>query len=171
MDPELERADLMDRVVDLQAHVIELLEMDRAREWLDVDLTIQQLKVVFLAVRMGSLTAGQISRELRVGFSTVTGLVDRLAEQGLVSRGEDPHDRRATRVVPTDAARELVARLYSYRRAEFRRLLEHASTSSLRSLAHGFAGLEAAARKLHAERLAPGEAQRAAASPELTPSP
>src|SRR4051812_6851473 len=108
-----------------------LFEADRARAWLDVDLTIQQLKVVFLAVRLGSLTAGQISRELRVGFSTVTGLVDRLADQGLVSRGEDPHDRRATRVVPTDTARALVERLYAYRRTEIRRLLELAPLASL----------------------------------------
>ena len=120
----LDRAALIDQIVDLQAHMLELTERDRVRAWLDVDLTVQQLKVVFLAVRLGSLTAGQISRELRVGFSTVTGLVDRLADQGFVSRGEDPNDRRATRVAPTDAARALVERLYSYRRSEFRRLLE-----------------------------------------------
>jgi DNA-binding MarR family transcriptional regulator len=122
----------MHRIVDLQAHVIQLMEAERARAWLDVDQTIQQLKVVFLAVRMGSLTAGQISRELRVGFSTVTGLIDRLADQGLVSRGEDPNDRRATRVVPTDAARALVERLYSYHRAGFLRLLEQVPTETLR---------------------------------------
>jgi DNA-binding MarR family transcriptional regulator len=147
-----DRAELTDRIVDLQTHVIELMESDRAQAWLDVDLTIQQLKVVFLAVRLGSLSAGQISRELHVGFSTVTGLVDRLAEHGLVSRGEDPHDRRSTRVVPTEAARALVDRLYSYRRSEFRRLLEHASADALAALAVGLAGLEEAAVHLRAER-------------------
>ena len=101
-----------------------------------------------LFVRLGSLTAGQISRELHVGFSTVTGLVDRLADQGLVSRGEDPNDRRATRVVPTDAARALVERLYSYRRTEFRRLLEHTSNETLAALAEGLTGLERAALDL-----------------------
>jgi DNA-binding MarR family transcriptional regulator len=131
----------MDRVVSLQAQVFRLIEADRARAWLDIDLTIQQLKVVFLAVRMGSLTAGQIGRELRVGFSTVTGLVDRLAEHGLVSRGEDPSDRRATRVVPTDTARALVDRLYAYHRAEFRRVLERVSDQTLAALAEGLAGV------------------------------
>src|SRR5262245_41799966 len=128
--------------------VARLFESDRARDWLDVDLTIQQLKVVFLAVRLGSLTAGRIGRELHVGFSTVTGLVDRLAEQGLVSRGEDPNDRRATRVVPTERARALVEGLYSYRRTEFRRLLEHASTDPLASFADGLAGRVEAAREV-----------------------
>jgi DNA-binding MarR family transcriptional regulator len=148
----VQRADLVDRIIDLQVHVIELFESQRARDWLDVDLTIQQLKVVFLAVRQGSLTAGQIGRELHVGFSTVTGLVDRLAEHGLVSRGEDPKDRRATRVLPTASARALVERLYSYRRAEFREVLEHASTETLTSLADGLTGLAQAAHALRAER-------------------
>jgi len=145
-----DRGELLDGIVDLQVHIVELFESGRARDWLDVDLTIQQLKVVILAVRMGSLTAGQIGRELRVGFSTVTGLVDRLTEQGLVSRGEDPNDRRSTRVVPTQAAHTLVERLYSYRRAEFRRLLEHAPTNTLLALREGLTGLAQVARELRA---------------------
>ena len=148
MSQSQDRATLVERIIDLQGHVMELMEGDRAQAWLEVDLTIQQLKVVLLAVRKGSLTAGQIGRELHVGFSTVTGLVDRLADQGLVSRGEDPNDRRATRVVPTDAARALVERLYSYRRAEFGRLLQQASSETLLALAEGLSGLERAALEL-----------------------
>jgi DNA-binding MarR family transcriptional regulator len=140
------RRDLVERIVGLQTRIGELLENDRALAWLDVDLTIKQIKVIFLLVRAGSLTAGQIGRELRVGFSTVTGLVDRLAEHGLVRRGEDPNDRRATRVVPTDAARVLVDRLYAYRHETFRGLLEQSSTETLTHLAEGLAGLEVAAR-------------------------
>jgi DNA-binding MarR family transcriptional regulator len=151
---DFDRAHLLESIVDLQTEIGDLFEADRTKAWLDVDLTIQQLKVVFLAVRKGSLTAGQIGRELHVGFSTVTGLVDRLVEHGLVSRGEDPNDRRATRVVPTDSARALVEELYSYRRGEFRRLLDLASTETLCSLASGLSGLAQAARKAHAERVA-----------------
>src|SRR5262249_1133342 len=134
--------ELVERIVSLQAHIAHLLENDRALAWLDVDLTIQQIKAVFILVRAGSLTAGQIGRELRVGFSTVTGLVDRLVEQGLVARGEDPRDRRATRVVPTDAARALVERLYAYRREALRGLLEHVSTPTLVQLADGLDALD-----------------------------
>jgi DNA-binding MarR family transcriptional regulator len=142
-----DRPELMDRIVELQSAVMSLIERDRTQDWLHVDMTIQQLKVVFLAVRHGSLTAGQISRELHVGFSTVTGVVDRLAEQGLVTRGEDANDRRATRVEPTDAGRALVERLYAYRRNEFHRLLEQASTDTLLALTRGLEGLVDAARQ------------------------
>lgn len=148
MSQESLRTELVERIVTLQAQVAHRVENDRALAWRDVDLTIQQIKVVFLLVRAGSLTAGQIGRELRVGFSTVTGLVDRLAEQGLVSRGEDPHDRRATRVVPTDAARALVEQLYTYRKETLRHLLECVPTDALVKLAEGFTELEHAARRL-----------------------
>jgi hypothetical protein len=69
----------------------------------------------------------------------------------LVSRGEDPRDRRATRVVPTETARTLVERLYAYRRTEFRRLLEYASTDTLEALANGLQGLAQAAREAATE--------------------
>jgi len=145
-DPE--RARLIEQIMRTQEHIFELLQEDRARAWLQVDLTIQQIKVVFLAVREGSLTAGKISRELGVGFSTVTGLVDRLVEHGLVDRGEDPQDRRATRVTPTGAARELVQRLYAYRRDTMLRLLDHVPTAKLLELDQGLSSVEAAAREL-----------------------
>jgi DNA-binding MarR family transcriptional regulator len=139
---EAVRHDLVERIVALQAHIARMVETDRALAWLDVDLTIQQVKVVLILVRAGSLTAGQIGRELRVGFSTVTGLVDRLAEQGLVARGEDPNDRRATRVVPTDAAHALVERLYAYRREALRNLLDEVSTQTLVKVAAGLEALD-----------------------------
>jgi DNA-binding MarR family transcriptional regulator len=141
-DEETARRQLVERIVALQAHIARLVESDRALVWLDLDLTIQQIKAVLILVRAGSLTAGQIGRELHVGFSTVTGLVDRLAEQGLVSRGEDPQDRRATRVVPTEAAHALVDGLYAYRREALRHLLEHVSNESLVKLAEGLAEVE-----------------------------
>jgi hypothetical protein len=54
--------------------------------------------------------------------------------------------------VPTDAARALVERLYSYRRSGFRRLLEHASMETLVALSQGLAGVAEAARELSAEK-------------------
>jgi MarR family transcriptional regulator for hemolysin len=72
-------------------------------------------------------------------------VVDRLSEQGLVARGEDPADRRATRVVLTAAGRRLVARLYRFRRALLERLLRHLDLDALTMAAQTFARLAAAA--------------------------
>jgi DNA-binding MarR family transcriptional regulator len=151
LQPNPLRLELVARIMAAQDRLFESLQHDRAQLWLGLDLTIQQLKTLLLTVRAGAITAGQISRELRVGFSTVTGLVDRLADQGLVDRGEDPRDRRATRVTPTTAGLELVERLYSYRRQRLRRLLEHTPTDALVHYEQGLASLAAAAEQLFDE--------------------
>lgn len=52
-----------------------------------------------------------LSRELLMHRSNVTGLVDRLEKRGLVLRRDQPQDRRAYRVVLTAAGRRTVAQI------------------------------------------------------------
>jgi len=51
------------------------------------------------------LSMNHLAGELGCDNSNVTGLVDRLAARGLVSRRESPDDRRVRQVVLTDAGR------------------------------------------------------------------
>jgi DNA-binding MarR family transcriptional regulator len=57
------------------------------------------------------LTQSELSRELLMHRSNVTGLVDRLEARGLVRRVDLEGDRRAHRVVLTPAGRDLVERI------------------------------------------------------------
>jgi DNA-binding MarR family transcriptional regulator len=57
-------------------------------------------------------TQSDLSRELIMHRSNVTGLVDRLEQRGLVARRESSEDRRAWRVVLTSAGRKLLAEIY-----------------------------------------------------------
>ena len=53
----------------------------------------------------------ELSRELLMHRSNVTGLVDRLERRGLVRRRDQPGDRRAYRVVLTPDGRRLVMQI------------------------------------------------------------
>ena len=55
-----------------------------------------------------------LSRELLVHRSNVTGLVDRLERDGLVERRDEPGDRRAYQVRLTAAGRRLVDQILPY---------------------------------------------------------
>ena len=57
-------------------------------------------------------TQSDLSRELIMHRSNVTGLVDRLEQRGLVARRESSEDRRAWHVVLTSAGRKLLAEIY-----------------------------------------------------------
>ena len=59
-------------------------------------------------------TQSDLSRQLIMHRSNVTGLVDRLEERRLVTRKENATDRRAWLVVLTPAARKLLAEIYPH---------------------------------------------------------
>ena len=54
----------------------------------------------------GDMTMGQLSSQLMVSNGNITGLVDRLVSEGLVSRKPAPGDRRTHLVSLTDQGRE-----------------------------------------------------------------
>lgn len=59
-------------------------------------------------------TQSDLSRQLIMHRSNVTGLVDRLEERGLVARQASATDRRAWFVVLTPAARTLLAEIFPH---------------------------------------------------------
>jgi DNA-binding MarR family transcriptional regulator len=59
-------------------------------------------------------TQSDLSRQLIMHRSNVTGLVDRLEERRLVARRESAEDRRAWLVVLTPDARRLLAEIYPH---------------------------------------------------------
>ncbi len=65
-------------------------------------LTGAQLNLVSLLGTHGPLTISELSRELELGHSTVSGIVDRLEARGVVQRQPNPSDRRYTRVALTE---------------------------------------------------------------------
>jgi len=64
------------------------------QEWIHLDLTMSQLKVVLLLFITGHSRMGDIASELGVSLATATGVVDRLVERKLLIRNGDPDDRR-----------------------------------------------------------------------------
>jgi DNA-binding MarR family transcriptional regulator len=116
--------ELTERVLGSHENLFRCMMAGQVSVWLDVDLTMVQLKAMLIVIDGHGATGGQLARGLGVSLSTVTGVVDRLVSQGLVTRGEDPGDRRITRVEATPAGIRLAQRLYFYRRARMRRMLQ-----------------------------------------------
>jgi len=101
----------------------------------------------------GEMTVGAIAREVGLAQGTVTSLIDRLVERGLLSRRRANQDRRQVKVAVSDSGRALLAAAPTplQRRflESFSRLQDWEQTSilsSLQRLAHlmGAESLEAA---------------------------
>ena len=82
-----------------------------AAPFMDLDLTIPQLKVVLLLADEGPMRMGPLAQELGISLSACTHLVDKLVRACLVSRGEDPDDRRVVRCTLTEDGVAIVERL------------------------------------------------------------
>lgn len=79
---------------------------------------------ILVAVHRRPQTVGELGRYVRVGKSTMTGIVVRLVDGGLVVREPDPRDRRASLITPTQRGRELAGTLIERVLAEVGRVLD-----------------------------------------------
>lgn len=82
-----------------------------APEFLTLDVTMAQMKALYLVAARVSLHMSALADLLGVTLSTGTGLVDRLVDQGLLERRHDDVDRRHVMVRLTPAGTELLERM------------------------------------------------------------
>ncbi|WP_413451161.1 MarR family transcriptional regulator [Georgenia phoenicis] len=116
-------------------------------------LTMQQLKLVALLATHGPLGGHDLARHLEVSMPTVSGIVDRLVERGMVERREDPSDRRVRLTALSPEGEAFIA---EHDRAGWRlgmEILETMEAEDLRALARGLAAMWAAVE----QRVARGE--------------
>lgn len=73
------------------------------------NLTTSQLATLRQLGRDGPLPAGRLARGIAVSQATITGVVDRLEERGLVTRSRDPRDRRLVVVDLTETGLQVVS--------------------------------------------------------------
>ena len=146
-----DRVARIQRILDCSGSLFHNINPGRNRAWLSVDLTMPQLKSLICVAENNGATSGQIARRLGVGLSTVTGIVDRLAEQDLVTRREDPDDRRITRVLPTPRAQVLVDELLRYRNEMITDLLSRLDSEQLRTVETAFDYLRDAITQISAQ--------------------
>lgn len=84
------------------------------------NLTGPQLSILKEVARQGQAPIGMLAKATFSGAPTVTGVVDRLENQGLVSRVTSKHDRRQVLITITTAGKRLLRRNPSLLNKSFR---------------------------------------------------
>ena len=93
------------------------------KEWLRLDLTMPQLKVVLLLFTGGPARMSVIASDLGVSLATATGVVDRLVQRGLVVRAGDLEDRRVVLCRLSEKGDDLIGGLWQVSRGQIRGLM------------------------------------------------
>src|SRR5262245_10760054 len=98
-----------------------------------VDLSSAELLAMDLISGAGSLSAGELARELRLTTGAITGLVDRLEKAGFARRVPDAEDRRRVLVEATSKERK-IGEMYAPLAASLRRAIADYSERDLQTL-------------------------------------
>lgn len=114
--------------------------MNRAmpRAFVDANLTMPQLKTLVSLYGNERATMGELAESLGVSVSTLTGIVDRLVDHGLVTRENDPNDRRVVvgRLTPEGAG--LIDQIFLCARDRLGRVLGQLTDDELVIVDRGF---------------------------------
>lgn len=113
----------------------------------DLELTLGQLDCLHAISRLGAPSMSDLSHELGLQPSTLTGIVDKLVAAGKVERQDDPDDRRVVRVVLTAQGRRDRERHRRRRQRRLRKLLGALDDGELAELHHALAVLAEAAER------------------------
>ena len=109
------RQELVARVIEALEEVTRSGPYSVSPEWFTLDLSMPQMRVVFLLFREGSLRMSELASALDVSMSRATGLMDQLVEKDLVNRWQDPDDRRSVLCALTEDGHALSVRLQAAR--------------------------------------------------------
>ncbi|HET6484784.1 MAG TPA: MarR family transcriptional regulator [Spirochaetia bacterium] len=101
-------------VVELLRDVLHGLLMTSVPAWLDLQLTLPQLRAVFVVAHHEGCSLREVAGHLGVGEPTASHLIDRLVTQGLIERGDDPEDRRRAVLRLSAGGRKLITRLLGW---------------------------------------------------------
>lgn len=141
----------VEETADLLRRVTRQLRAGSGEDWTSLSLTRAQLKILLLLQRQGGTTVGHLAGELRVTLPSITATVDRLVSQKLVTREEDPADRRRVINRLTAEGSTLLERLYEGRRVRLIAALNQLSPGEVETLSGALARFEQALQATSSE--------------------
>jgi DNA-binding MarR family transcriptional regulator len=132
------REELIRQIIELRRRVNRVIRDRTLDSWVKLSLTIPQLKSLLYVFQHGKVNISGLASGIRVTPANVTGIVDRLIEQGLLTRMPDPDDRRVLWLEVTNKGKTLVDDLREGRANEMHRILDELTEEELSVVAHVF---------------------------------
>jgi DNA-binding MarR family transcriptional regulator len=140
------RRDLVVRqVLDAQSAIFHAFHDQPLPDWLKLDITLGQLRALFVLFQSGPIPIGQLGARLAVGRPAASLLVDALVRRGLVERFEDPADRRRTLARLSSEAQRLITQQYLGSQQQYEAWLSQLGDDDLTHLARALTELAAIA--------------------------
>ena len=122
-------------IVGGQQRLQHLFAYDRSDPLFSSQLTMPQLKILLLLHRLGDTSGRELAGLLGVSLATMSGMVDRLVAHDLVTRTEDPTDRRVRRITLSSTGADMITTIITAGTEKQTRLLKRLTDGELRIVA------------------------------------
>ncbi len=106
----------------------------KALEEAQLEISPGQLVVLYALYKKDNISISELSKNVFLDNSTLTGLIDRLERVNFVKRVDVPHDRRSYQICLTDKAREVESKIMQVMRQVENKMLENCSESEVITL-------------------------------------
>ena len=111
------------------------------KQWLRGSLSLVHLHVLTVLEAHGALPMSKLADALDVSVASLTGIIDRMEDRGLVARRREPDDRRVVLVHTTDAGVAVFQAMAVERRKTLEPLLERMTDEELDGFLAGLRAL------------------------------
>jgi DNA-binding MarR family transcriptional regulator len=118
------REALVKHILKLAEEIYNKLTPGFPAEWLSLEITVAQLRVLLVLQTEGPTRMSIIAANIGTALSTATGIVDNLVKKGLVLRDIDPQDRRLVICKLSPEGQKLMNKIWTLGRFQMKRLLD-----------------------------------------------
>lgn len=116
-----------------------------------IGLTMAQLRALMTLEDSGHLSVGHLAERLGIGMPAASSIVDRLVEECLAERHQDPDDRRRIVVHPTEQGSGVIDRMRQGPREVLEALVSRLTPAERDHVLVGLRALARAAEAMQAE--------------------
>lgn len=132
-----DRQSLIDSIFGLEEKFFSLMLAYKADSWMALDLSIDQLKsLIYLEIK-GRTSFTELAQALNITRSNITGIADRLVQSGLITRYQNPEDRRVQFLLLTQKGKDIITNLKQRNMGEITKIMDGLSMDELVSLEKG----------------------------------
>jgi DNA-binding MarR family transcriptional regulator len=135
------KKEMVSQIISLQHRIFKAVAARGPMPWVGLNLTREQLRIVFLIYHHEKLSPGEAADALGVSKANVTGVINRLVVRGFVSRRENPDDRRSHILSLTEKGRNQVERLQELHTEKMAGVLGKMEDEAIEGLLKGLTAL------------------------------
>lgn len=107
----MEKNEAIKKITALQRDMARFMRRNAFKHWVTLSLTTAQAKALFCIVDNEKISSKQLAAIFEVTPANITGIIDKLIEQGFVRRVENSQDRRVFFLESTQAGKTLIDNL------------------------------------------------------------